>query len=1057
MPAAWGPQAALIRFAIRFRGAVAVLACVLLGYGVYVLLDASYDVFPEFAPPQVQIRTDAPGLAPEQVEILVTQPLEDAVNGVPGLRSLQSRSIQSLSVITATFDQSSDVYRDRQLLGERVGEASARLPASAMPPLMTPLTSSTNIVLVAGLTSEHRSLMDLRAVAQGTVRPRLLAVPGVASAAIFARDRKSIEVQVHPEALERFGLALNDVIEAARRATGVRGGGFIDTVNQRITLAAEGPALTPRAMARTVIAAPGGAGAAAAHLRLGDVATVTVAPEPPLGAAAIDGKPAIVLNIYEQYGANTLRVTQRLDAALEDLRPGLDQAGIALHTDLFRPASFIDTATDNVRSSLLLGGVLVVVVISAFLFDLRTAAISCLAIPLSLLTSVIVLQRLGLTLNTMTLGGLAIAIGVVVDDAVVDIENIVRRLRDNSSRAAPRGTGQVVLEACLEVRGAVVYATFAVILVVLPILALSGLAGRLFAPLGIAYGLAVLASLAVALTVIPALATAFLTGQRLKPGDPPIMRWSKQRYRRLLRRVAGHPRGAVALASGLVLASCGTLPLLTSRYVPELKESHFIVHMATVPGTSIAESLRLGDIVTKALRALPAVRSVAQRVGRAAFADDTYGTNYSEFEVDLKPSSGHQISAALAAIRKALAAIPGGNFAINTFLTERIEEVLSGYTAPLVINIFGNDLDLLDRKAAEAAEIVGDIPGATDVQVRAPPGIPQLAVRLREADLDRWGLNPLDALDAIRAAYLGDTVGQVYDGNRVVPVVAILDPASRTDIDQVGDLPLRTAQGTDVRLRQVADIIPGSGRYQVTHLAAQRLQTVTADVVGRGLAAVTGEARARLSARLSLPAGTYLAFAGEAEAQSDALRDLLVNSAIALVGIVLLLSIVTRNAGNLLLVLSNLPFAFVGGVLAVLASGGVLSLGSMVGFVALFGITLRNSILMIAHFEHLVAIEGRTWQLDTAIEGASDRLTPILMTSLVTALGVLPLALGMNEPGREIEGPMAVVILGGLMTSLVLNLLLLPTLALRYGRFVKMAGDELTGRGAARHPPPPAE
>jgi CzcA family heavy metal efflux pump len=1032
-----GPQAALIRFSIRFRGVALALACVLLGYGIYTLRQAKYDVFPEFAPPQVGIQTEAPGLAPEQVEALITQPLENVINGVPGLITLQSGSIQGLSVITATFDPSTDIYRDRQLVSERLSEAAAQLPTGAASPIMTPLTSSASIALVVGLTSDRRSLMDLHTTAEWTLRPRLLAVPGVAKVAIFSRDRKSLQIQIHPEALARFGLGLNDVLNAARQSTGVRGGGFIDTPNQRIVLQTEGQSLTAEQIGQTVLSS-----AAGTSITLANVATVAEAPEPAIGAAAINGQPGVVLNVSGQYGVNTAEVTRRVEAALAQLRPGLERAGITLHADLFRAANFIDTATGNVRSSLLLGGALVVIVLFLFLYDLRSAAISCVAIPLSLLAAIIVLQRFDFTLNTMTLGGLAIAIGVVVDDAVVDIENIIRRLRENQRLGNPVSRARVVLDASLEVRGAVVYATFAVLFVVFPVITLSGLAGRLFAPLGIAYALAVLASLLVTLTVTPALAMMFVTAEHVRPSDPRLMRWSKERYRDLLRGIAQQPRWALGTALVLTLAGCAMLPFFGGSFIPELKESHFIVHMATVPGTSIAESLRFGKLVTEGLQTLPPVRSVAQRVGRAELADDTYGPHYSEFEVDLKPLSGDEAEAVQADIRTRLAAIPGANFLVYTFLSERIDETLSGYTAPVVVNIFGDDLDVLDRKAREVAKIIGAVAGAADVTLPSPPGLPQLAVRLRKADLQRWALDPVEVLEAIRTAYQGDTVAQTYEGNHVFPVLAILDPTSRARMDQVADLPLRTPSGSYVRLRQIADIYERSGRYQVLHQQAQRLQTVTANVIGRDLTSFVKDVQARIAKEVSVPPGTYIEFAGEAQAQSRSLRDLLVNSTIAFVAIVLLLSFVTRNGRNLLLVLANLPFAFVGGVLAVFATGGLLSLGSMVGFVALLGITLRNSILLIAHYEHLVGVEAKPWTLDTAIEGSADRLTPILMTSLVTALGVLPLAIGLNEPGREIEGPMAVVLLGGLLTSMVLNLLILPTLALRYGRFEAAKADD---------------
>ncbi len=1034
-----GPQAALIGFSIRFRNVVTALAIILLAYGIYTLQDVKYDVFPEFAPPQVSIQTEAPGLAPEQVEILVTQPLENSLNGAPGLDTLRSSSVQGLSLIIVTFDPATDIYRARQLVAERLSETSGQLPNGVHAPAMTPLTSSTSTVLVAGLTSTERSLMDLRTVAEWSVSPRLLAVPGVAKVSIFGGEAKSLQIQVHPDRLIRFGLGLNDVLEVARRASGVRGAGFIDTANQRVTLRTEGQSLTPDELARTVLVSHEGA-----SITLGSVADVVTAPEPAIGGATIDGVPGVQLMISEQYGANTVEVTKRVEAALAGLAPNLKKEGIELHSDIFRPANFIDTATGNVQSSLFLGGILVIIVLFFFLYDLRTAFISAVAIPLSLLAAIIVLHRLGTALNTMVLGGLAISIGVVVDDAIIGVENIVRRLRENARLSQPAPPAGVVLAACLEVRSAVAYATFAVILVVLPVLTLSGLAGRLFAPLGFAYILAVIASLLIALTITPALSVLLLSSGHLRPTEPPVMRWAKDRYRVLLEKIARRPRPAVTAAIVLSVASLAALPFFGGSFIPELKEGHFIIHMSAVPGTSITESLRIGGLVTKALKEMPTVRSVAQRAGRAELADDTWGTHYSEIDVDLKPLGGEEAEFVQSDIRKALIQIPGVNFAVKPFLTERVEETLSGYTASVAVNIFGDDLDVLDSKAAEVAKSLAEIPGAIEVQVQSPPGMPQLAVRLRKADLQRWGLDPVDVLDLVRTAYEGETVGQSYEGNRTFPIMVILDTGSRQNITQVGDLPLRTPAGGYIRLKQIADIYQSSSRYQVLHQGARRLQTVTANVTGRDVASFVEEAKKRIGDKVTLPPGTYFEFAGAAEAQAQSQRDLLVNSLVAAGGIVLLLSIVTGNARNLLLVLANLPFALVGGVIAVFASGALLSLGSMVGFVTLFGITLRNSILMIAHYEYLVGEEGAQWNLETAIRGAADRLTPILMTSIVTALGVLPLAIGMAEPGREIEGPMAVVILGGLLTSMALNLLLLPWLALRYGRF----GRNESGAGA---------
>lgn len=1030
----------IVHFSLRFRGIVIALGLALAGYGIYSYLQAKYDVFPEFAPPVVNIQTESPGLAPEQVEQLVTVPIENAVNGVPGIEALRSQSIQGFSLIVVTFRAGTDVYRARQQITERLTPVAGGLPSGVKPPIMTPLTSSTSTALIIGLTSKKRTLMDLRTLADWTIKRRLLSVPGVAKVAVFGGEVKEFQVQVNPERLVAYGLSMDDVLTAAGRATAVTGAGFIENDNQRIVLQSKGQSLTAEELAQSVVSQSHGA-----IVRLGDLGRVVAAPEPPIGAASIMGETGVDLIVSSQFGANTLEVTRNVEQALKELRPSLAARDVTLHPNLFRPANFIETATHNVKKSLLIGALLVVIVLTLFLFELRTAAISCAAIPLSLLGAVIVLQQFGITLNTMTLGGLAIAVGVVVDDAVIDVENILRRLRENRHLPRPRSDFQVVFDASLEVRGAVVYATFAVILVFFPILTMSGVQGRLFAPLGQAFIYATLVSLLIALTLTPALGLVFLGRREFKRDEPPVVHWLKVRYMRLLEHVERNAR-AVLWTAGIVTAlGLAALPFLGGGFLPELNEGHFIVHMSAVPGTSLNESLVLVRKVTQGLLKLPFVRSVSADIGRAELADDTWGSHYTEMNVDLMPLSGEEAEQAQFQIRRALAQFPGVNFAVKTFLTERMEEVLSGQTASVVINIFGPDLDMLDTTGRQIARLLNTIPGAADVQVQSPPGMPQLVIELKPAALARWGFDAASVLNDIRTAYQGAKVAQVYEGNKVFDVKVILDAASRRSISQVAALPVKSPSGAEIPLGQLAHVYESSGRYLVLHQGAQRVQTVTCNAAGREASHLVAEAQRRIEAEIKLPSATYLQFTGTAAGQAAARRDLLMHSALAGLGIVLLLSVVMRDWRNLFLVLLNLPFALVGGVLAVFGSGGMLSLGALVGFVTLFGITLRNSILMISHYEHLVTVEGETWGPRAALRGASERLAPILMTALVTALGLLPLAVGSGAPGHEIEGPMAIVILGGLFTSTALNLLVLPTLALRFRRFEKAAIDH-TGK-----------
>jgi CzcA family heavy metal efflux pump len=684
---------------------------------------------------------------------------------------------------------------------------------------------------------------------------------------------------------------------------------------------------------------------------------------------------------------------------------------------------------------LMIGALLIVVVLFLFLFKMRTAVISCTAIPLSLVSAVIIMEHLGASINTMTLGGLAIAIGEVVDDAVIDVENIYRRLRENRRANEPRSAFRVILDASLEVRSAVVYATVAVVLVFFPVLAMSGLAGKLFAPLGEAYIWSILASLAVALTVTPALCALLLAGRDLTPQEPFLVRWLRAIYRRVLMGVERAPGIVLAAAAAAIIAGAAIILSLRTSFLPEFRENHFTLHVWTLPGASIDQSLSLGKRITRALLKSPDVRTVAQRVGRAVLSEDTWGTHYSEFEVDFRPSSmtGEQ-EAAL--IRKKLERFPGVGSSVESFFRERMEETLTGYTAEVAVNIFGNNLSTLDHEGQQVAAILNKVRGAADVHLQSPPGMPDVTVQLRKGALARWGFDPVDVLDAVQTAFGGDTVGEIYQGNRVFNVSVILPPSARRSVEEIGDLPLRSPNGNYVNLRDLADIYETSGRYLVQHEGAQRVETVTCNVVGRSVPSFVAEAQREVD-RMALPRGTVVEFGGTAAAQARSRRELLVNSALAGLGIILLLSVVMGNYRNLLLVLLNLPFALVGGIFAARITGGNLSLGSMVGFVTLFGITVRNSIMMISHFQHLVEVEGIDWELETALRGASERLAPILMTALVTGLGLLPLALSSGTAGREIEGPMAIVILGGLITSTALNLLVLPTLAYRYGRFEK--------------------
>ena len=1001
-------------------------AVLLLVYGGIVLTRAKLDVFPDFAPAQVEVQTVATGLTAEQVEQLVTRPVEEAINGAAGVAALRSESIAGLSVVKVDFTQGSDPFRDRQVVSEALNEV-AKMPAGVSAPKVTPLTSSTMDLLKVGFTSDTLTPMQLRDLVDWTVRPRILAATGVARATVYGGQLRRIEVRVKPAALAARDLSLSDVLAAVKGAVGVSGGGYIDTPQQRILIESRSRVQS----AADIAAAPLPALAGAAPARIGDVAEVVDGPAQLNGDALILGQPGVLLSISSQYGANTLQATHAVEAALAELAPALKARGVTVNTGLHRPANFITSALSGIGDDLGIGAVLIAVVLFLFMRDLRTVAIAFVSIPLALLSAVIVLDQMGSTLNTMTLGGLAVALGVVVDDAVIGTENIVRRLRTRPEGSSPSA---VILAASVEVRAPVIYATLMLALVLLPVLLLHGLQGAFFSPLAAAFIIATLASLAVAVAITPPLALLLLRGARLH-GEPKFLHRTKAWHHRLLERAIAAPGWAVGVTAVATAATVAGFLLFNSELLPSFREGHFVLGVSGPPGTSLAVMREYGQRISKDLMAIDGIADVEQQIGRAEGGEDTWGTEKSEFHVELKPRlSGGRQDEIQARIHKLLDGYPGLKTEVLTFLGDRIGESLSGETAALAVGVYGADLDTLDRLAAQIAATLKTVPGAVDVQVQTPPSTPVVRVDLDIPSLARFGIAPADALDAVGAAYQGQIAAEIFQQNRTLGVVVTTTPDLRRDPEAVGDLLIRSPGGAAVPLKAIAKVYLTEGRTSVSHEGGRPRQVVTANPAPRDVARVAKAAEAAIADKVKLPPGVYVNYSGTAQGAAEARKELLFNLALAVGGVVALLLLAFGSGRATMLILGATPFALVGGVIAVALTGHSLSLGSLVGFVTLFGVAARNSILLIAHLEQLIAEDGHDWSINTVMLATRERVTPILMTALVTGLGVLPLAISTGQAGREIQGPMAIVILGGLVTSTLASLVLLPSLAWRYGR-----------------------
>jgi CzcA family heavy metal efflux pump len=1035
----------IVGSSLRFRFIVVAVAAGMMFFGIAQLRSIPVDVFPEFAPPRVQIQTACLGLSAADVEELVTVPLEDALNGIPGLDVMRSSSVPQLSSIELIFKLGTDLLQARQLAQERLDTVLPTLPTWASPPVMLQPLSATSRVMKIGLSSNDRSVIEMSMISYWTIRARLLRVPGVANVPIWGEQLQMLQVQAEPKKMLANNVSLEQVMETTADALDVGllkfssgavvgTGGFIDTPNQRLGIRHVLSIRTPRDLAQVTIERRNGK-----PLRLGDVARVVEDHQPLAGDAVINDGPGLMLIVEKLPWANTLDVTRGVDQALEELKPGL--TGIDIDATIFRPASFIETALHNLTVALLLGCLFVILVLGAFLFEWRSALISLVAIPLSLVAAGFVLFVRGATINTMILAGLVIAVGVVVDDAIIDIENILRRLRQHRQEGTGKSTAAIVLEASLEVRGPIIYATLIIVAAAAPIYFLEGLTGSFFRPLAYSYALAVLASLLVALTVTPALALLLLHKAPLERRGSPLVRWLQRAYTAGLARVIQRPRWAYATVAVVIVAGLAVVPFLGESLFPQFKERDFLMHWVSFPGTSHPEEQRIVIQGSRELRTIPGVRNFGSHIGQAFLGEEIAGVNFGENWISVDPKADYDKT--LAAIEETVTGYPGLYTDVQTYLNERISEVLTGASEAIVVRIYGPDLEVLRDKAAEVEKVLGQIPGIVEEHADFEVEVPQMDVQVDLAKAKRYGIKPGDVRRAASTLVAGEEVADIFRAGKAYDVQVWSPPNTRQSVTNIEDLLIDTPGGGHVRLGDVADVSVKPTPNVVERDNNSRRIDVGANVRGRDLGSVAREVERRVRA-IEFPRGYDAQVLGQYKERQAAQTRLLVFSVGAAIGIFLLLQASFGSFRLATLSFLTLPMALVGGVLAAWMGGGIIELGSLVGFLTVMGIAARNGILLINHFQHLERYEGETFGPALVLRGARERLSPILMTALATGLAVVPLVIAGGRPGHEIEHPLAVVILGGLFTSTLLNLFVVPSLYLRFGR----RRDPLSRRGA---------
>ena len=1019
----------LVEWSIAHHRLVLALSVLLAAAGLWTARDMPVDVFPDLTAPTVTILTEGHGMAPDELETLVTFPIEASMNGASGVRRVRSATAVGIAVVWVEFDWGTDIFQARQVVAEKLALASGSLPPQVERPILAPVSSIMGEILFFAISSDADDPLTLRTVADTIVRRRLLAVAGVSQVTPIGGAERQFQVIVHPDQLRANDIRVNELLDAVRGASQNTSAGVYIEGPQEFVLQTIGRVRTPQEIGDSVIALRGDR-----SVLIRDIADVREGAALKRGEGSRNGKPAVIVGVQKQPGANTVELTTRLDRALDGLQRELP--GMTIDRRIFRQADFIEVAVRNVRNALRDGALLVVAIVILFLANFRAAAITLTAMPLSIAAAVLVMRAFGATINTMTLGGLAIAIGALVDDAIIDVENVVRRLRQNAGRPAseqvPAAT--VVRDATIEIRTSIVFATIIIVLVFLPVFGLTGVEGRLLAPLASAYIVALLASLIVAIVVTPALCYAFL------PGAPSIMsghdgwlaRVIKNRFATDLPRALDRPGLVMAMSAVLLVAAVAGLSQMGTAFLPEFHEGSLTVQANTLPGTSLAKSDEIGRRVEQILLAQPEVVATARRTGRAEFDEHVQGVEAAEIDVGLRETDRPR-DVLLAELRRSFSTLPGTNVTIGQPISHRIDHMLSGTRANIAVKVFGDDLPTLRRLGERVREVVAAVPGAVDVSLEQQMEVPFVRFVLNRPAIARYGLRADDVAEAVETSFAGTTVGRIFDRSAAFDLVVKFDPASQADFDRLGDLPIDTPNGGPVPIRLLADVRREEGPNMILRENVQRRIVISSNVAGRDLGSVVDDMSTAVAQQVTMPQGYRVEFGGQFESGRSATERLLFWGTGVVIGLFMLLVLAFGRPRDAVLIMINLPLALIGGVLGVFLAGGVLSVASMIGFITLFGIATRNGIMLVSHIRYLLEVEGVASLREAVERGARERVVPILMTATAAGLALIPLALGGGKSGSEIQTPMAIVILCGLMTSTLLNMVVVPAMYLRYG------------------------